>query len=102
MNNEEHLHRFSVERNILRTITIGKANWNVHMLHRNCLLEHVTVGKKRRKIDVMGRRGIRRKQLPDNRKGMRSFCKLKEEALDRYEPIVRQTAYVILVVCCTF
>jgi len=43
-----------------RTITRGKAKWIVHMLRRNCLLEHVTVGKMKRKIDMTGRRERRR------------------------------------------
>jgi hypothetical protein len=71
------------------------------MLHRSCLLERHTVGKMKRNIDVTGRRGRRSKELPDNRKEMRSFCKLKEEALDRYGPVVREPAFVILVYCCT-
>jgi hypothetical protein len=47
------------------------------------------------------RRGRRRKQLLDDLKGNRKYCKLKEEALDRslwrtrfgrgYGPVVRQT-----------
>jgi hypothetical protein len=32
---------------------------------------------------VTRRRGIRRKQLWDDLKGKRGYCKLKEEALDR-------------------
>lgn len=28
------------ERNILQTIKRKKANWTVHMLHRNCLLNN--------------------------------------------------------------
>jgi len=31
---------------------------------------------------MTGRRGRRRKQLPDDRKEKRGYCKLKEEALD--------------------
>jgi hypothetical protein len=40
--NEEVLHGVEEERNILRTITKRKANWFGHILHRNCLLKHVT------------------------------------------------------------
>jgi hypothetical protein len=43
--NEEVLHRVKEERNILHTIKRRKANWIVHILHRNCLLKHVTEGK---------------------------------------------------------
>ena len=40
-----------------------KANWIGHILRRNCLLKHVVEGKIEGRIEVMGRRGIRRKQL---------------------------------------
>jgi transcription elongation GreA/GreB family factor len=51
---------------------------------------------------VTARRGRRRKQILDDIKERREYCKLKEEALDRtvrrtgfgrgYGPVVRQTA----------
>jgi hypothetical protein len=47
-------------------------------LCKNCLLEHVIEGK----IEGMGRRGRRRKQLLDEIKEKRRYRKLKEEALD--------------------
>jgi hypothetical protein len=34
-------------------------------------------------MEVMGRRGSRRKQLLDDFKEIRRYCKLEEEALDR-------------------
>jgi hypothetical protein len=50
---------------------------------------------------MTGRRGRRRKQLLDDLKENKRYCKLKEEALDRtvwrtgfgrdYRPVVRQT-----------
>jgi hypothetical protein len=43
--NEEVLHRFKEDRNILHTIKRRKANWMGHILRRNCLLKHVTEGK---------------------------------------------------------
>jgi len=43
----------------------------------NCLLKHVTEGK----IEVMGRRGRRSKQLLDDVKERRGYCKLKGETL---------------------
>jgi hypothetical protein len=51
---------------------------------------------------VTGRRGRRRRKLPDNLKKRRGYSHLKEEALDRtmwkarfgrgFGPVVRQTA----------
>ena len=53
-------------------------------------------------VEVTGRRGRRRKQLPDDSKEKRGYWKLKEEAPDRtvwrisfgrgYGPVVRQIA----------
>jgi hypothetical protein len=59
-----------------------KANWIDHILCRNCLLKHVIEGKIEGRIEVMGRRGRRHKQLLDDLKEKRRHCKLKEEALD--------------------
>jgi hypothetical protein len=42
--NEEVL-QVKEERNILHTIKTRKANWNGHILRRNCLLKHVIEGK---------------------------------------------------------
>jgi hypothetical protein len=42
-----------------------KTNWIGHILHSNCLLEHVTEGKTEGRTEVKGRRGKRRKQLLD-------------------------------------
>jgi hypothetical protein len=71
------------ERNIVHTIKRRKANWIGHILRRNCLLKQVIEGKLLGRIEMMGRRGRRRKQLLDDLKEKRRFCKLKEEALDR-------------------
>jgi hypothetical protein len=100
--NEEVLHRVTVERNILYTIKIRKANWIGHILRRNCLLKHVIEGKLEGRIEMTGRRGRRRKQLLDDLKEKRRYWKLKEESLDSnlcrtrfgrgYGPVVRQTA----------
>jgi len=51
-------------------------------LRRNCVLKHVIDRKIERRIEVMGRRGIRCKQLLDDLKGKRGYWKLKEGALD--------------------
>ena len=72
--NEEMLQTDKKERNTVQT-TIDKAN----TLRRNCLLKYVTEGK----IEVTGRRGRKRKQLLDDVKETRGYCKLKDEALDR-------------------
>jgi len=51
-------------------------------LHRNCLQKHVAEGQIDGRMEVTGRRGRRRNQLPDDLKEERGYCKLKEEALD--------------------
>jgi hypothetical protein len=59
----EVLYRVKEERNIIHTIKRRKANWIGHILHRNCLLKHVTEGKIEEEIEVTGRQGRRHKQL---------------------------------------
>ena len=54
-----------------------------HILRRSGLLKHDTEGKIQGRIDVSGRRGRRRKQLLNDLKEKREYCKLKHEALDR-------------------
>jgi len=78
---EEVLQRAKEERNILHAIKRKKANWIGHILHRICLLNHVTEGQIEGNIEVTWRRGRRRKLL-DDFKGTRTYWKLKEEALD--------------------
>jgi hypothetical protein len=41
------------ERNILQTVKRRKANWNGHILHRNCLLKYIIEGKIEERIEVM-------------------------------------------------
>jgi hypothetical protein len=67
----------------LHTTNRRKANWIGLILRRNCLLKHVIEGKIEGWIEVMGRRGIRRKQILDDIKEMRRYWELKMEALDR-------------------
>jgi hypothetical protein len=62
--NEEVLLRVKEERSILNTIKRRKANWIGHILRRNCLLKHVIERKIEERIEVTGRRGRKRKQLP--------------------------------------
>jgi hypothetical protein len=97
--NDEVLHRIKEGRNI-HTVKRRKANWIGHIWSRNCCLKQIIEGE-RGGIEVMGKQGRRRKQLLDDLKEMRGYCKLKQEALDqaqwricfgrRYGPVVRQT-----------
>ena len=63
--NEEILHRVEEERNILRTFKKRMANLIGHILHRNCLPRHVIKWKIEERLEVIGRRGKRGKQLLD-------------------------------------
>ena len=66
------------------------------------LSKHGIEGNIKGMVEVTGRRGRRRKQLPDDSKEKRGYWKLKEEAPDRtvwrisfgrgYGPVVRQIA----------
>jgi hypothetical protein len=100
--NVEVLRRVKKERNILHTTKRRKANLIGHMLRRNGILKRVTEGKIEGGIEVTGRRGRRRKQVLDELKKARRYCKLKQEAIDRTRwrtrfgrgcgHVVRQTA----------
>jgi hypothetical protein len=81
--NEEVLRRVKEDRNILHTIKRRKANWIGHILCRNCLPKHVIEGKIEGRVEVMGRRGRRGKNLLGYLKEKIGYYKLKEEALDR-------------------
>jgi len=50
----------------LHTTNRRKADWIGHILRRNCLLKLVIEGNIAGRIDVTGRRGRRRKQIPDD------------------------------------
>jgi hypothetical protein len=88
--------------NIIHEINKRKANWIGYILRRSCLLQRVIEGKIKWVIEVIGRRGRRRRKLLDDLKERRGYCHLKEEALDRtvwrarfgrgFGPVVRQTA----------
>ena len=79
------------------------ANWFGHLLHRNSLLKYVNETKIEWRIEVTRRQVIRSKQLLDDLKEKRGYCKLKEEAIDLTvwrtrcgngcEPVLRQTAW---------
>ena len=47
---EEVLHRVKKQRNIIHTVKRRKVNWIGHILHGNCLLEHIEGG-----VEVTGR-----------------------------------------------
>jgi len=61
----------------------GKVYWIDDFLLRICLQKHITEGKIEGRIEVNRRRGKRRKQLLDDLKGKRGYCKLKEKTLNR-------------------
>jgi len=92
--------RVNEQRNALHEIRKRKANWIVHILHRNCLLKQVIEGNMKEEMEVARRRGRRRKKLLDDLKDRRGYSHLKEEALDRtmlrhrfgggFGPVVRQ------------
>jgi hypothetical protein len=63
LRNEEVLHRVKEERNILHAIKRRNANWIGHIFCRNCLLKHVLEEMLEGRIEMTGRREIRRKQL---------------------------------------
>ena len=75
--------RVNEQRNILHEIRKRKANWIGHILRRNCLLKQVIEGKIKGDIEVVRRRGRRRKKLLDDLKNRRGYSHLKEKALDR-------------------
>jgi hypothetical protein len=100
--NEEVLLRVKEQWNILLEISKRKAYCIGHILCRNCLLQQVIEGKKKRGIEVTRRRGRRRRKLLDDLKEKRGYSQLKEEALDRtmwragfgrgFGTLVKQTA----------
>ena len=81
--NEEVLLRVNEQRNILHEIRKRKTNWIGHILRINCLVKQIIEGKIKGQIEVIRRRGGRRKKLLDDVKDRRGYCQLKEEALDR-------------------
>jgi hypothetical protein len=61
-----------------------KTTWIGHILHRNCFLNHVIEGKIKRKMEVNGSRGRKRKQLLDDLKEMGGNSKLKRGSTKSY------------------
>jgi hypothetical protein len=64
----EVLLRIKEQRNILHEISKRKVNWIGHILRRNCLLQQVIEEKIKGGIEVIGRRGRRRRKLLDGLK----------------------------------
>ena len=83
MRKEEVLQRAKQEKNIVHIVQGKKDNQIGHIWFKDCVLKHVTEGKIEKVVDGTGKRGRRRKQLLDELKERRGYCKLKEEALDR-------------------
>ena len=77
------LQRVVEQRNILRTMKRREANRIGAILRRNWLLKRIIEGKIEGRIEVTRRRGRRLKQLLNDFKETREYCKLKDEALDR-------------------
>jgi hypothetical protein len=50
----------------IRTIKRKKASCPDNIMHGDCLVKHVIEGKIEEEIEVMGRKGRRRKQLLDD------------------------------------
>jgi hypothetical protein len=100
--NEAVLLRVKEQSNILHEISNQKANKIGHILHKNCLLQQVLVGKIKGRIEVTGRQGKRHRKLLDDLKERRGNSHLKGETLDRtvwracfgrgLGPVVKQTA----------
>ena len=82
MRNEEVLLRVKEQRNILHEISKRKANWIVHILPRNCLLQRVIEGKIKGGIEVTVRRGRRRRKLLDDLKKRRGYALCGDLALE--------------------
>ena len=70
--NEEVLHRVKKKMNILHTIK-RKKDCTGNILHRNSFLKHIIARKIEERIEVVERRGRRRKQLLDDLKEMRGY-----------------------------
>ena len=58
-----NLQRVKEEIHLLHLIKRMKAEWNGHILRRNCILKHVNEGKKEGSVEVTERRGSRRRNL---------------------------------------
>jgi hypothetical protein len=80
--NVEVLQRVKEERYILQTVERRMATWIVHVLRRSCLLKGVIEENIEGRIEVTGRSARKCKQLLDDLREKKRYCKFKEEAVD--------------------
>jgi hypothetical protein len=93
--------RVKEQKNILHEISKWKADWTCHILRINGFLQRAVEGKIKGEIEVVGRRGRRRRKLLDGLKERKGYCNVNKEALDRtkwrarfgrgFGSVVRQT-----------
>jgi ribosomal 50S subunit-associated protein YjgA (DUF615 family) len=74
----EVLDRVKEVRNIVHTVKRRKARWIGHILRRNCLIKHAIAGKIGGWIEATGTQRRKRKQLLDDLKKTREYCKLEK------------------------
>jgi hypothetical protein len=75
--NEEVSQRVKKESNIVHTIK--KRRVTGHVLHRDCLTQHIIKGKIEGGTEMTGERGRRRKQLLDDQK----YCRAGPSSVKR-------------------
>jgi hypothetical protein len=73
----EVLRRVTEERNILHTITRRKVKWIGQILRRNWFLNHVVEGNVEGRIELMGGRGRRGKQICNSHMERKGYWKMK-------------------------
>jgi hypothetical protein len=81
MENIEVLQRVVEERNVLDTVHGRKEGRKANILCGNWLLKQAINGKMEGRIKVEVKRGTRRRQLLDDIKENKGYCKLKEDTL---------------------
>ena len=77
--NEEVLERIGEKKALINNTLCRKANWNGHILRRNCFL-HDAIEEQMTEVKGVGRR---RTQLLDDLRNRRRCWEIKEEAEDR-------------------
>jgi hypothetical protein len=79
---EGELLRVKEQMNIQHEISKRNVNWICHILRRNCLLQDVTEGKTKVRIEVTGRRRRKRNKILDDVRVRKGYSHVKKEALD--------------------